>query len=113
MRIWVITLFILLSLKTEIAIDLSKHHDFLGHHAEDAMSGAVPRSDKSSDLITDRYSSRSSVTDCESGNNHRYCSSCVQFSSVVNGSEADPCKTKTCLETNSRVQKFLATREDS
>ena len=68
-RIWVSTVFILISLKTEIARSV-KGPKLQGPHAEDAMAKAVPRAEKFGDLITADHKVLSD--NCESRNNHRY-----------------------------------------
>ena len=69
MRIWVSTVFILISLKTEIARSV-RGLKLQGPHAEDANSGAVPRAANFGDLITADHKVLSDY--CESRNNHRY-----------------------------------------
>ena len=68
-RIWVSTVFILISLKTEIARSV-KGPKLQGPHAEDAMGEAVPRAVNFGDLITADHKVQSD--NCESRNNHRY-----------------------------------------
>ena len=62
-------MFILISLKTEIARSVNRPR-LQGPHAEDAMAKPVPRAVNFGDLITADHKVLSD--NCESRNNHRY-----------------------------------------
>ena len=68
-RIWVNTVFILTSRKTEIARSV-RGPKSRGPRAEDALAESVPRADNCGDLITADHKVLSEG--CESRNNHRY-----------------------------------------
>ena len=100
MWIWVNTVFILTSLKTEIARSVRgpKLQEPL---AEDAL--AEPRAENFGDLITADHKVLSEG--CESRNNHRYA--IVVQDLATQWIQAYPCKNKTSQETQRSLQKFL------
>ena len=93
-------MFILISLKTEIARSASGPK-LQGPHAEDAM--AKPYLAKFGDLITADHKVLSD--NCESRNNHRYA--VVVQDLATQWIQTYPCKTKTSQETQRSLQKFL------
>ena len=102
MRIWVSTVFILISLKTE-TVRFVKGPKLQGPHAEDAMAKPYQRAAKFGDLITADHKVLSD--NCESRNNHRYA--VVVQDLATQWIQAYPCKTKTSQETQRSLQKFL------
>ena len=100
-RIWVSTVFKLISLKTEIARSV-KRPKFQGPHAEDAMAESYFVLNFG-DLITADHKVLSD--NCESRNNHRYA--VVVQDLATQWIQAYPCKTKTSQETQRSLQKFL------
>ena len=89
-RIWVSTVFILISLKTEIARSVNgpKLEDL---HAEERNGEAAPRAENFGDLIT---ADQKVLSDnCESRNNHRYA--VVVQDLATQWIQAYPCKTTT------------------
>ena len=98
-RIWVSTVFILISLKTEIAKSVNGPK-LQGPHVEDA---AVPRAVNFGDLMTADHKVLSD--NCESRNNHRYA--VVVQDLATQWIQAYPCKNKTSQETQRSLQKFL------
>ena len=94
--------FILISLKTEIARSL-RGPKLQGPHAEDAMAKPVPRAEKFGDMITADHEVLSDT--CESRNNHRYA--VVVQDLATQWIQAYPCQTKTSQETQRSLQKFL------
>ena len=102
MRIWVSTVFIHISLKTEIARSVT------GPKITRALcrrrnGGAVPRAENFDDLITADHTVLSE--NCESRNNHRYA--VVVQDVATQWIQSYPCKTKTSQETQRSLQKFL------
>ena len=96
-RIWISTVFILISLMTEIARSV-KRPKLQGPHA-----GAVPRAENFGDLITADHKVLSD--NCESRNNRRYA--VVVQDLATQWIQAYPCKTKTSQETQRSLQNFL------
>ena len=94
-RICVNTVFILFSLKTEIARSV-RGQKLQGHRAEDAAENF-------DDLITADH--KVLIDNCESRNNHRYA--VVVQDLATQWIQAYPCKTKTSQETQRSLQKFL------
>ena len=92
-RMWVSIMFILISLKIEIA----------RRNGE-----AVPRAEHLGDLTTADHKVLSD--NCESRNNHRYA--VVVQDLATQWIQAYPCKNKTSQETQRSLQKFLKTREE-
>ena len=90
MKIWVNTVFILISLKTEIARSVNGLK-LQGLHAEDAMAKPYLRAEKFGDLITADHKVLSD--NCESRHNHRYA--VVVQDLATQWIQAYPCKTKT------------------
>ena len=88
-RIWVSTVFILISLKTEIA--------------RSVKGPKLPRAEHFGDLITADHKVLSD--NCESRNNHRYA--VVVQDLATQWIQSYPCKTKTSQETQRSLQKFL------
>ena len=101
MRIWVSTVFILISLKTEIA--RSDRGPKLQGPCRRRNGGAVPRAENFGDLITADHKVLSE--NCESRNNHRYA--IVVQDLATQWIQSYPCKTKTSQETQRSLQKFL------
>ena len=101
-RIWVSTVFILISLKTEFARSV-KGPKLQGPQCRRRIGGAVPRAAKFGDLITADHKVLSD--NCESRNNHRYA--VVVQDLATQWIQASPCKTKTSQETQRSLQKFL------
>ena len=102
MWIWVITVFLLTSLKTEIARSV-RRTKITRAPCRRRNGGAVPRAEKFGDLITADHKVLSD--NCESRNNHRYA--IVVQDLATQWIQAYPCKTKTSQETNRSLQKFL------
>ena len=102
MRIWVITVFILISLKTEIA-RFVKRTKITRAPCRRRKYEAVPRAANFGDLITADHKVLSD--NCESRNNHRYA--VVVEDLATQWIQAYPCKTKTSQETQRSLQKFL------
>ena len=96
------TVFIFISLKTEIARSV-EGPTLQGPHAEDAMAKAVLRAANFGDLITADHKVLSD--NCESRNNHRYA--VVVQDLATQWIQAYPCKNKTSQETQRSLQKFL------
>ena len=94
-------MFILISLKTEIARSVNGPK-LQGPHAG-RNGGAVPRAEKFGDLITADHKVLSD--NCESRNNHRYA--VVVQDIATQWIQAYPCKNKTSQETQRSLQKFL------
>ena len=101
-RIWVSTVFILISPKTEIARSVKRTKITRGP-CRRRNSGAVPRAENFGDLITADHKVLS--VNCESRNNHRYA--VVVQDSATPWIQAYQCKTKTSQETQTSLQKFL------
>ena len=97
-RIWVSTVFILTSLKTDIARSV-RGPKLQGPRAEDAL--AEP--ENFGDLITADHKVLSD--NCESRNNHRYA--VVVQNLATQWIQSYLCKTKTSQETQRSLQKFL------
>ena len=102
MRIWVNTVFILISLKTEIARSV-RGPKLQGHRAEDAMAEPYLALTIFGDLITADHKVLSES--CESRNNHRYV--VVVEDLATQWLQSYPCKTKTSQETQRSLHKFL------
>ena len=101
MRIWVSTVFILISLETEIARSV-RGPKLQGLRAEDSL--AEPYFVHNfCDLITADHKVLSEK--CESRNNHRYA--VVVQHLATKWIQSYPCKTKTSLETQRSLQNFL------
>ena len=101
-RIWVSTVSILISLKTEIARS-AKGLKLQGHRAEDALAKPYLEPKKFGDLITADHKVLSD--NCECRNNHRYA--VVVQDMATQWIQSYPCKTKTSQETQRSLQKFL------
>ena len=102
MRIWVNTAFILISLKTEIAIS-ARGQKFTRAPCRRRNGGAVPRAENVGDLMTADHKVLSD--NCESRNNHRYA--VVVQDLATQWIQAYPCKTTTSKETRRSLHKFL------
>ena len=102
LRIWVSTVFRLISPKTEIARS-EKGPKLQGHYAEDAMAKPYFVLTNFGDLITADHKVLSD--NCESRNNHRYA--VVVQDLATQWIQAYPCKNKTSQETQRSLQKFL------
>ena len=102
MRIWVNTMFILISLKTEIARSV-KGPKITRAPCRRRNGGAVLRAEKIGDLITADHKVLSD--NCEYRNNHRYA--VVVQDLATQWIQAYPCKTKISQETQRSLQKFL------
>ena len=102
MRIWVSTVFILISLKTEIARSV-RGPKSQGLRAEDVLAESYVVQKMFGDLITADHKVLSEG--CECRNNHR-CAIVVQ-DLATQWIQTYPCKTKTSLETQRSLQKFL------
>ena len=100
MRIWVNTVFILTSRKTEIARS-ARGPKLQGPRAEDAL--AEPRAENVGDVITANHKVLSK--DCESRNNHRYA--VVVQDLATQWIQSYPCKIKISQETQGSLQKFM------
>ena len=96
------TVFILISLKTEIARSASGPR-LQGPPCRRRNGEAVPRADNFGDLITADHKVLSD--NCESRNNHRYA--VVVQDLATQWIQAYPCKNKTSQETQRSLQKFL------
>ena len=101
-RIWVSTVFILISLETEIARSVNGPK-LQGPHAEDAMAKPYLVAVNFGDLITADHKVLSE--NCESRNNHRYA--VVVQDLAIQWIQAYLCKNKTSQETQRSLQKFL------
>ena len=101
-RIWVSTVFILISQKTEIARSV-RGPTLQGPRAEDAMAEPYLVQKKFGDLITADHKVLSE--NCESRNNHRYA--IVVQDLATQWIQSYPCKTKTSQETQRSLQKLL------
>ena len=99
---FVSTVFILISLKTEIARSV-KGPKLQGPHAEDAMTKPYLVLTNLGDLITADHKVLSEG--CESRNNHRHA--VVVQDLATQWIQAYPCKNKTSQETQRSLQKFL------
>ena len=95
-------MFILISLKTEIARSVNGPR-LRGPHAEDAMAKPYLEPQIFGDLITADHKVLSD--NCESRNNHRYA--VVVQDLATQWIQAYPCKNKTSQETQRSLQKFL------
>ena len=102
MRIWVSILFILISLKTEIARSVNGPR-LQGSPCRRRNGEAVPRAVNFGDLIKADHKVLSD--NCESRNNHRYA--VVVQDLATQWIQAYPCKNKTSQETQRSLQKFL------
>ena len=101
-RIWVSTVFILISLKTEIARSV-RRPKLQEPPCRRRNGGAVLRGENLGDLITADHKVLSD--NCESRNNHRYA--VVVQDLATQWIQSYPCKTKTSQETQRSLQKFL------
>ena len=101
-RIWVNTVFILISLKTEIARS-ARGLKLQGPRAGDALAEPFLVLKIFGDSITADHKVLSEG--CESRNNHRYAVVVQDF--ATQWIQAYPCKTKTLQETQRSLQKFL------
>ena len=101
-RIWVSTVFILISLQTEIARSV-RRPKLQGPRCRRRNGGAVPRAENFGDLKTADHKVLSES--CESRNNHRYA--IVVQDLATQWIQSYPCKTKTSQETHRSLQKFL------
>ena len=101
-RIWVSTVFTLISLKTEIARFCQRTKKTRAP-CRRRNGEAVPRAANFVDLITADHKVLSD--NCESRNNHRYA--VVVQDLATQWIQAYPCKTKTSQETQRSLQKFL------
>ena len=100
--IWVSTVLLLMSLKTEIARSV-KRPKFTRVPCRRRNGGAVLLAEHFGDLITADHKVLSD--NCESRNNHRYA--VVVQDLATQWIQAYPCKTKTSQETQRSLQKFL------
>ena len=103
-RIWVCTVFLLISAKTEIARSV-KGPKITRAPCRRRNGGAVLRAENFGDLITADHKVLSD--NCESRNNHRYA--IVVQDLATQWIQSYPCKTKTSQETQRSSQKFLET----
>ena len=101
-RIWVNIMFILISLKTEIARSV-RGLKSQGPPCRRRNGGAVLCAENLGDLITADHKVLSD--NCESRNNHRYA--VVVQDLATQWIQSYPCKTKTSQETQRSLQKFL------
>ena len=101
-RIWVSAVFILVSLKTEIARS-AKRPIITRAPCRRRNGEAVPRAENFGDLITANHKVLSD--NCESRNNHRHA--VVLQDLATEWIKAYPCKNKTSQETQRSLQKFL------
>ena len=101
-RIWVNTMFVLISLKTEIAV-ICKRTKTARAPCRRRNSGAVPRADNFGDVITADHKVLSEG--CEFRNKHRYA--VVVQDLATRWIQTYPCKNKTSQETQRSLQKFL------
>ena len=102
MWIWVTTVFILTSPKTEIARS-ARRPTLQGPLCRKRIDGAVPRAENFGGLITADHKVLSEGW--ESRNNHRYA--VVVQDLATQWIQSYPCKTKTSQETQRSLQKFL------
>ena len=100
MRIWVNTVFILISLKTEIARSVIGPK-LQGPRARRRNGGAVPRAENFGDLISADHEVLSES--CESRNNYRYA--IVVQDLATQWIQSYPCKTKTSQENPEELAK--------
>ena len=105
---WVNTVFILTSLKAEIARS-ARGPKLEGPCAEDAKAKPVPRADNFGDLITADHKVLSD--NCESRNNHRYA--VVVQDLATQWIQAYPCKNKTSQEKQKEFAKVLGARYEA
>ena len=108
MRIWVSTVFILISLKTEIC-EICQRTKITRAPSRRRNGGAVPRAEYFGDMITADHKVLSE--NCESRNNHRYA--VVVQDLATQWIQAYPCKNKTSQETQGSLQKFLEPNRNS
>ena len=104
-RIWVSTVFKLISLKTEIARS-ARGPKLQGPRAEDAMAKPYLVLKNVGDLTTADHKVLSD--NCESRNSHRYA--VVVQDLATQWIQAYPCKTKTSQETRKELAKVLGER---
>ena len=100
-RIWVNTVFILISERPKLR-DLQRTK-ITRAPCRRRIGGVVPRAENLGDMITADHKVLSEG--CESRNNHRY--EVVVQDMATQWIQAYPCKTKTSLETQKSLQKFL------
>ena len=101
-RIWVSTVYILISLKTEIARSV-RGPKITRAPCRRRNGGAVPRAENVGDLSTADH--KVLHEEGESRNNHRYAVFVQDL--ATQWIEYHPCKTKTSQETEKRLRKFL------
>ena len=101
-RIWVSTVSILISLKTE-KCEICQRTNIKRAPCRRRTGGAVPRAEFFGDLITADHKVLSE--NCESRNNHRYA--VVVQDLATRWIQAYPCKTKTLQERRGSLQKFV------
>ena len=101
-RTRVSTVFVLISLKSEIARTV-KRTKITRAPCRRRNGGAVPRAENFGDLISADHKVLSD--NCESRNNHQYA--VVVQDLATQWIQAYPCKTKTSQETQRSLQKFL------
>ena len=102
MWIWVNTVYILTSLKTEIA-RICQRTKIAWATCRRRIGAAVPRAENFGDLISADHKVLNEY--CESRNNHRYA--IVVQDLDTQWIQSYPCKTKTSQETQRSLQKFL------
>ena len=102
MDIWVKTVFIFTSRKTEIA-RICQRTKITRAPCRRRIGGAVPRAANFGDLITADHKVLSD--NCESRNNHRYA--VLVHYLATQWIQSYPCKTKTSQETQRSLQNFL------
>ena len=106
-RIWVNTMFILISLKTEIARSASGPK--IRAPCRRRKGEAVPRADNFGDLITADHKVLSD--NCESRNNHRYAVAVQDL--ATQWIQAYPCKKKNFTRNPEKLAKVLGAREET
>ena len=102
MWIWVNTVYILTSLKTEIA-RICQRTKIAWATCRRRIGAAVPRAENFGDLISADHKVLNE--NCDSRNNHRYA--IVVQDLDTQWIQSYPCKTKTSQETQRSLQKFL------
>ena len=103
MRIWVSTVFTLITLKTEIARSIRGPNKITRAPCRRRFGRVVPRAENFGDLITADHKVLSEGR--ESRNNHRYA--IVVQDLATQWIQSYPCKTKTSQETQRSLQKLL------
>ena len=101
-RIWVNTVFILISLKDRNC-EICQRTNITRAPCRRRIGGAVPRAENFGDLITADHQVLSEG--CESRNNHHYA--VVVQDLATQWIQSYPCNTKTSQETQRSLQKFL------